>query len=61
MVFVNILDFIPSKNIFKLQLLSKFIYNELIPKYCFNWILRSSTFSKFHIPERKSKAAILLF
>ena len=58
---VNILDFIPAKNIFKLQLLSKFVYSEIMPKYCLNWKLRSSTFSKMYIPERKSKAAILLF
>ena len=61
MVFVKILDFVPAKCIFKFQLLSKFIYNEIIPKYCVNWIQRSSTFSKLHIPELKSKAAILLF
>lgn len=61
MAFVNILDFIPSKDIFKLQLLCKFVYNEIMPKYCLNWQIRSSTFSKLIIPERKSKAAILLF
>ena len=61
MVFVNILDFIPSKEIMKIQLISKYVYDEIVPKYCLNWLSRSSILQSFYIPERKSKAALLLF
>ena len=50
--FNHILDFVEAKNLLKIQLINKYLYNKLIPLYFSKGGIRKSLLQCMRIPEK---------
>lgn len=61
LVIWSVLDFLPKKELLRVQCLQKYIYNRIIPSYFGNKEFRRNVLGQMKIPEYHIQNAVLFF
>ena len=58
---IGILDFLPARQIIRLQVLSKLMYFNIVPNYCTHSEARSKILQQFRLPERVQRKSLFVY